>query len=224
MTLRRTVPTGKPGLAIAGLAMAGLTMGAAIAGCSSSPSSGSGTQTTPVTASVPAKSSPPPSFASAGSASSAAVNSGNAAGGPPGCATSALKARTGVAQGAAGSVYQTLIFTNVGSSACSLYGYPGVALAGGSPVTQIGAPATRSTASGPSLVTLAAGDSANTTLRITVAQNYPSSKCAPKASTYLQIYPPNQTAPMYLAYKSTGCSSTAVKLLMVSVMQSGTGS
>lgn len=232
MTLRRTVPTGKPGLAMPGLAMVGLTMavltmGTAVAGCSSSPSSGSvAAQTTPVTASVPAQSSAAPatSFASAGSASSAAVNTGNAAGGPPACATSALKARVGVAQGAAGSVYQTIVFTNAGNSACSLYGYPGVALAGGSPVTQIGAPATRSTAAGPSMVTLAAGATANTLLRITVAQNYPSSKCAPKASTYLQIYPPNQTAPMYVAYNSTGCSSTSVKLLTVGVMQSGTGS
>ena len=44
------------------------------------------------------------------------------------------------------------------------------------------------------------------------------------ASTYLQIYPPNQTTPIYLGYKSTGCSATAVNLLTIGVVQSGAGS
>src|SRR5215475_3101413 len=185
MTLRRTVPAG---MAAAGLAM----VVAAVAGCSSSTSSSS-PESAAVTASVPASSAAPAtSFASAGSASSAAVNQ-NTGGGPPGCASRDLKATVGIAQGAAGSVYQVIDFTNIGTSSCSLYGYPGVALAGGSPVTQIGAPAARSTASAPKLVSLAAGATANTLLQITDAQNYPTSRCGPTASTYLQIYPPNQT-------------------------------
>jgi hypothetical protein len=220
MTLRRTVPTG---MAVAGLAL----VVAAVAGCSSPESSSSSPAagSAAVTASVPATSSAAPatSFASAGSASSAAVNQNGSGGGLPGCASRDLKATVGVAQGAAGSVYQTIIFTNIGTSSCSLYGYPGVALAGGSPVTQIGAPASRSTTSAPKLVSVAAGASANTLLRITEAENYPSSKCGPTASTYLQIYPPNQTTPIYLAYKSMGCSSTKVKLLTVSVMLAGKG-
>ena len=145
-------------------------------------------------------------------------------GGPPGCATRDLKATVGVAQGAAGSVYQVIDFTNIGTASCSLYGYPGIALAGGSPVTQIGMAASRSPQAGPALVTLKPGAVANTLLRITEAQNYPTSKCSPMASTYLQIYPPNQTTPIYLGYKSTGCSATGVNLLTVSVVQSGAGS
>ena len=218
MTLRRMVPAG---MAAAGLAM----LVAAAAGCSApSSSSSSPAASAAVTASVPATSSAAPatSFASAGSASSAAVNQ-NAGGGPPGCASRDLKATVGIAQGAAGSVYQVIDFTNIGTSSCSLYGYPGVALAGGSPVTQIGAPASRSTASPRKLVSLAVGAKANALLQITEAQNYPSSKCGPTPSTYLQIYPPNQTTPIYLAYKSTGCSSTKVKLLTVSVMLAGNG-
>jgi hypothetical protein len=98
-----------------------------------------------------------------------------------------------------------------------------VALAGGTPVTQIGAAAVRSRTSSPRLVTLAAGTTAYALLQITQAVNYPASRCAPKASTYLQIYPPNQTTPIYLAYKSTGCSASAVNLLTVGVVQSGSG-
>jgi len=60
-------------------------------------------------------------------------------------------------------------------------------------------------------------------LQITQAENYSASRCAPKASTYLQIYPPNQTTPIYLAYKSTGCSSSKVNLLTVGVVQPGNG-
>jgi uncharacterized protein DUF4232 len=219
MTLRRTVPAG---MAAAGLAM----VVAAVAGCSAPSSSSSSPGSAAVTASVPATSSTAAatSFASAGSASSAAVNQNASGGGPPGCASRDLKATVGIAQGAAGSVYQVIDFTNIGTSSCSLYGYPGVALAGGSPVTQIGAPASRSTASAPKLVSLAAGASANTLVQITEAENYPTSRCGPTPSTYLQIYPPNQTTPIYLAYKSMGCSSTKVKLLTVSVMLAGKGS
>jgi hypothetical protein len=126
-------------------------------------------------------------------------------------------------QGAAGSLYQTIDFTNISGKTCTLYGYPGVALATGSPVTQVGAAATRSTTTAPTLVTLVAGQSANTTLRITDAGNYPTSTCDPVATTYLQIYPPNQTTPTYLAYNSTGCKKTSVNLLTIGVMQPGAG-
>jgi Protein of unknown function (DUF4232) len=223
MSLRRTVLTGTAGLVMVAAATA-------IAGCgsqsasslSSSPLATSGSSGSNGAAASSASSS---AVAPTGHASSAAVNpNAAAAGGPPGCATRDLKATVGIAQGAAGSVYQVIDFTNIGTASCSLYGYPGIALAGGSPVTQIGAAASRSPQAGPALVTLKPGNVANTLLRITQAQNYPTSKCSPMASTYLQIYPPNQTTPIYLGYKSTGCSATGVNLLTVSVVQSGAGS
>jgi hypothetical protein len=188
----------------------------------SSPSAASGSSG-PNGAAASSASASSSAAAPTGPASSAAVNP-KAAGGPPGCATRDLKATVGVAQGAAGSVYQVIDFTNIGTASCSLYGYPGISLAGGSPVTQIGAAASRSPQAGPAMVTLKPGGVANTLLRITQAQNYPTSKCSPMASTYLQIYPPNQTTPIYLGYKSTGCSATGVNLLTVSVVQSGAGS
>ena len=144
--------------------------------------------------------------------------------GAPACATRGLQASAGLSQGSAGSVYQVIDFKNISGAPCTLFGYPGVALAGGSPVTQIGAAATRSTAASATLVTLAAGATGNALLRITQAVNYPASECHPVASSYLQIYPPNQTTPIYLAYKSTGCSSTAVPpILSIGVVQAGSG-
>ena len=225
MTLRRAVLTGTAGLVM-------VVAATAVAGCgsqtasslSSSPSATSGSSGSNGAAASSASASSS-AAAPTGHASSAAVNpNAAAAGGPPGCATRDLKATVGVAQGAAGSVYQVIDFTNIGTASCSLYGYPGIALAGGSPVTQIGAAASRSPQAGPALVTLAPGAVGNTLLRITQAQNYPTSKCSPMASTYLQIYPPNQTTPIYLGYKSTGCSATGVNLLTVGVVQTGAGS
>jgi len=135
-----------------------------------------------------------------------------------------LAAHVGLSQGTAGSIYQVIYLTNLGNTPCTLYGYPGVALADGSPqVNQVGAAANRSTATAPALVTLGPGQSANATLRIVEAGNYSPSDCQPTATTFLQIYPPNQTTPIYLAYKSTGCASSAVNLLTITVMTPGTG-
>jgi hypothetical protein len=135
-----------------------------------------------------------------------------------------LSAHVGLAQGTAGSIYQVIYFTNLSNSPCTLYGYPGVSLAAGSStVDQVGAAASRTTATAAALVTLNAGQSANATLRIVEAGNYPTARCKPTATTFLQIFPPGQTTPIYLAYKSTGCSSSSVNLLSVTVLAPGTG-
>ena len=212
MTLHRTMLTGTVGL----IAVAALATGCT----TSSPPAASPTLTpsSPATT-TPAAAAPTPSAVT--SPASPATRTPGAAG--TGCATRSLKVTVSTPQGAAGSIYQFIVFTNISGAACTLFGYPGVALAGGTPVTQIGAAAARSRASSAKLVTLAAGKTAYALLQITHAANYPAARCAPRASTYLQIYPPNQTTPIYLAYKSMGCSSTKVKLLTVSVMLAGKG-
>ncbi|MFF3915756.1 DUF4232 domain-containing protein [Streptomyces sp. NPDC001852] len=139
------------------------------------------------------------------------------------CPTRYLNARAGVSQGTAGSVYQVIDFTNISQSTCTLYGYPGVSLAGGSPVRQIGPAATRNTTAPRALVTLAPRATGNVLLRITDAGNYPTAQCHPTAAQYLQVYPPGQTTPIYVAYTSTACAGT-VGLLSVSAVQPGSGS
>ena len=151
------------------------------------------------------------------------TSSSPAAAGPAGCATRDLQAKVTNTEGAAGSVYQNIDFTNVGSTTCSLYGYPGVSLGTGMPFNQIGAAATRSTTASPAVVTLSPGQTANALLRVTQALNYPQAKCAPTKTTYLQIYPPNQTTALYLTYAATGCTSTSVNLLTIGVVQAGAG-
>jgi len=195
------------------------------ASSAASPASSAASPASSVSAPASAASSAPSSAAAVSPRATAApVQSGGAGGGPAGCATRDLQAKAGIAQGAAGSVYQVIVFTNISAAACTLYGYPGVSLGAGTPVTQVGQAASRSTVAGASVVTLAPGKNANALLRITQALNYPSATCSPMKTTYLQIYPPNQTTPIYLAYSSTGCSSASVNLLTIGVVQPGAAS
>ena len=151
------------------------------------------------------------------------AGSSPAAGRPAACPTRSLQAKAGVSQNTAGSVYQVIDFTNIGNMPCSLYGYPGVALAGGTPVTQVGLAAARNCSTPRSLITLAPGAVANALLQITDAGNYPPSKCQLVTTTCLQIIPPDQTTPIYLGYKSQGCAK-AVPLLSISAIAAGAGS
>jgi hypothetical protein len=162
------------------------------------------------------------SSSASASASAPASSSASTSSTPP-CPTRYLAAKAGLSQGTAGSIYQVIDFTNISNAPCTLYGYPGVSLASGTPVTQVGAAAARTTGTTATLVTLGPGQTANALLRIVEAGNYSPGDCSPTATTYLQIYPPNQTTPIYLAYKSTGCSSTKVNLLSVSVVTPGNG-
>jgi hypothetical protein len=141
----------------------------------------------------------------------------------PGCATRDLQVKLGASQGAAGSTYTVIDFTNTGTASCALYGYPGVALAGGSPVAQIGAAAAESDATPRLLVTLAPGATGNALLRIVDAGNFPPGRCHPVAASFLQVFPPNQTTPTYVPTSAQACAKR-VPLLTIGVVQPGTGS
>jgi len=136
------------------------------------------------------------------------------------CPTRALGTKKGGSQGAAGSTYTTIDFTNISGVTCTLYGYPGVSLAGGTPVHQIGAAASHNPSPTKTLVTLAPGQASHLLLQIAHAANYPSAQCDPMNTTYLQIYPPNQTTPIYFSYTSLGCAKP-IHLLTGSAVQAG---
>ena len=132
--------------------------------------------------------------------------------------------KLGVGQGYAGGVNEVIDFTNTSGSPCTLYGYPGVSLVSGPPYTQIGLAAKRTTASAPvKQVTLAPGATANALLQIVDALNYPSASCGPTKATALKVYPPNQTAPVYLPSTSNGCAKS-VQIMYISPVQPGSGS
>ena len=198
----------------AALGAAALASAAALAAaCGSSTPNATPAKTVTVTASPQAP---------AGSGSGTAAGTPAAPGAPAPCPTRSLGLKLGLSQGAAGSVYQVLDFTNISGVSCTLYGYPGVSLAGGQPVAQVGLAADENPTPPRELVTLAPGQVANALLRIVDALNYPASKCGPVKTQWIQVYPPNQTTPIFLAYKTTACSKQ-VRILTVSVVQPGAG-
>jgi hypothetical protein len=176
--------------------------------------------TTPATTAPAAPTAPATSAASTPAASASAAGQGS---GPQPCSSRYLRADAGLSQGTAGSIYQVITLTNLDNVACTLYGYPGVSLANGTPVTQVGAAADRDATSSPKTVTLQPQGVASATLRVVDAGAYPPSKCNPVATTWLQIYPPGQFAALYLPYKSTGCSDSATHLLTITVVVPGNG-
>ena len=190
---------------------------AAVAGCSSSasqPTAPATTTTVTATPSAPA--------ASSGSNTPAVATSSPALAGAPACPTSSLTVKQGLAQGYAGGVYEVIDFTNTSSHPCTLLGYPGVSLVTGSH-TQIGLAAKRSTTSGAvKLITLAPGATANATLQIVDALNFPSATCGPTKAAALKVYPPNQTAPVFLPNTSEACTKS-VQTMNIGPVQAGSG-
>jgi Protein of unknown function (DUF4232) len=187
---------------------------AAGCGSSSSTTAGGSAPSAPPASSAPA-SSPPAAPASSPASPTPA--------GPGPCPTRSLQVKLGVGQGTAGSVYTTIVFTNISNVTCTLYGYPGVSLQSARPLHQIGKPAKENPATPRKLVTLQPQTTANALLQIVDAGNYPAGTCGPMTAHYLQVYPPNQTTPAYIKFKTQGCSKP-VRLMTVNVVKAGSGS
>jgi len=60
-------------------------------------------------------------------------------------------------------------------------------------------------------------------LQIVDALNYPSASCGPTKATALKIYPPNQTASVFLPNTSNGCAKP-VQIMYIGAVQAGSGS
>lgn len=200
--------------ALATVAVVGVA--ALLAGCGTSNSSGSSTPPATVTITET------PSAPASQTTTTTPTTQPTTPAGPAACATRDLKVKLGLSQGALGSTYINIDFTNIGTATCTLYGYPGVSLAGGSPVAQMGQAADENASTPRELVTLAPGTVANALLRIVDALNYPASRCHPASSTFLQIFPPNQTTPVLLAYSTNACLKPR-HLLTIDAVRPGSG-
>jgi Protein of unknown function (DUF4232) len=200
------------------IAMAALAGSAGLlAGCGTStpaaapsaPASASTTPTTSPSATTAATSSPVPTP----SPSSAGVAA---------CATSALHVvvPSGGGGAAAGSTYYPIQFSNTSSSPCTLYGYPGVSFVGAVGGSQIGAAATRDPQLPAKLISLSPGQTVHATLQVVDAMNYPAGDCGLVTAHWLKIYPPNQTAPVYVSFTAQTCSKPKT-VLSVQTVQTG---
>jgi len=200
------------------IAMAGLAGAAGLlAGC--------GTATTPAASPSTSASATTPATspsAAATQASSPSPAPGPSSAGVAACATSALHVAvpSGSGNAAAGSSYYPIQFSNTSSSPCTLYGYPGVSFVGAVGGSQIGAAATRNSAFAAKLISLSPGQTVHATLQVVDAMNYPSGGCGPVTAHWLKIYPPNQTAPLYVSFTAQTCSKPKT-VLSVQTVQTG---
>lgn len=137
------------------------------------------------------------------------------------CLTRDLTASAGSPQGFAGGLQVAIVFKNAGRAACTLYGYPSVAQAAGTPATNIGHPSTENPATPRALVTLPPDGSASAMLRIADSAKYPGGTCKPVKATWLVVIPPSQKTALHVSFGSTGCKGN-VELLSVTTVQQGT--
>lgn len=122
------------------------------------------------------------------------------------------------ANGAAGSSYYKLEFTNLSAHACTLRGYPGVSavnLAG----RQLGSPASRNNAHPARLVRLASGATATAVLQITDAHNFPGAACRPATAAGLRVYPPSETASRRVPFPFLACARSGPHYLHAEAVQ-----
>jgi hypothetical protein len=126
------------------------------------------------------------------------------------CPSSSLGVALGHGEGAAGTEYRAIIFTNRGNVSCTLRGYPGVSSVGGDDGHQIGRPASRQPAGTIKTITLVPGGVASASYGQAEALNYPKAKCRPVSSRGLRVYPPNLTLARFLPWTHLACSSTAI--------------
>lgn len=190
-----------------------------LAGC------GAGTpqsQTSSTPASSPATSASQPAASGAATAPATTPPASSAAPAPAGpalCKADGLTAALDAAGGAAaGSLYMQLILTNSGTEPCVLRGFAGVSLTADANGAPIGAAAVRDQSGPGADVLLAPGQAGAATLRYSQAANHVDCKITPAAG--YRIYPPEDTASLFIAQPTDACSDAATQLLTIGVFQS----
>lgn len=199
-------------IAAATLAAAGLLA----AGCSSLSGGGDSTQpslstsgsATPSATSSSVTSSPTGDTPTSSTSSDAGGSGGSAHGGQ--CETANLKATAGHGNAAAGNHYVPLTFTNTGSGTCTMSGWPGVSYVNAPKGGPVGKPAHRTGDDGGA-VTLAPGESAVAKVDEVQVRNYDPNACGLTGVKGLRVYPPNNTASLFVPLSNAhACSGTGI--------------
>jgi hypothetical protein len=143
----------------------------------------------------------------------------------PACTAGDLGAWVAVDQGngAAGSIYYPLQFTNLSRHACAMRGFPGVSAIDRNG-HQLGSPAGWATRVAAHTVVLAPGATVHTILRYSDAAVTTAPGCHPVFSTFeLRVYPPNQFSATHAAFGLEACSHAGPIYLSVEPILPGVG-
>ncbi|MGW4115585.1 DUF4232 domain-containing protein [Actinosynnema sp. NPDC004786] len=121
------------------------------------------------------------------------------------CRSVDLDVAFGRVEGAAGTVYREVVFTNRGLGACVLRGFPGVSYVDSSG-GRVGAAAVRVGERGP-LLTLPHGAAAVSDVGFARVDNFDPDVCRKTPVWGVRVYPPDETTPLYLAMSDQyGCA------------------
>jgi hypothetical protein len=142
------------------------------------------------------------------SAVPATGSSGNA--GTPRCRTKDLKAATGAGEGAAGTLYVSLVFTNKSDHDCTLTGYPIVAWIAAKTGKTINKPFAPETGEPKAVVALAPGGEAHATLAYHHPGEVDPAKCKPVTVSGYRVLPPGETTSIVVKSSTVACSSSGV--------------
>lgn len=168
--------------------------------------------------------SPPASQPGSGGASTAPVSATSSTPAAPACLTRYLHGAIADSDGAAGTVYANIVFKNLDNVACTMYGYPGVAMSEGLPIKLVGATARENPATARELVTLPPHGYAHAQFGVSEAGNFDPSTCHAVTVHWLQVIPPGQVAGLYIPYRSQTCLDKSIRLMTVSAVRPGKGS
>jgi Protein of unknown function (DUF4232) len=179
-------------------AVLGVALGVLTAGCGAPTAPTPAPTTVTVTAPAPTESRP---------ASSGRPADGPTGEGTPRCTAAELSATLGQGDAAAGSVTRPLVFTNTGSHACELRGFPGVSYVAGDDGHQVG-PAAQETGERAAEVVLRPGGQAVALVQFVQVANFDAAVCRPTPVRGLRVYPPGDTASLFVPTAGTGCAGT----------------
>ncbi|KUL41209.1 DUF4232 domain-containing protein [Actinoplanes awajinensis] len=158
-------------------------------------------------------------------ATATATATGKASGKPvatPRCHTGDLKLKIGDGSGAAGTSYVALLFTNASDHTCTLYGYPGVSWVTGDQGTQVGSPFKRGGTQKKVTVTLKPGKAAHTIVQSSDAGFFDAAECTPTAVRGLRVYPPDETASVFVSSTGNQCAAEGVDVGTIWAITPGT--
>lgn len=173
--------------------------------------SGSGSGSTPsLSATSPSQSSSSQPSGTTTAPDAASGGGSNDSPSPQDCRTANLRVTLGHSEGATGHIYLPIIFTNIGKQTCTMVAWPGVSYVTGSDGRQVGQAAQRDGARG-STVTLKPGEVASAMVDQVQVQNYDSQVCQPTQVRGLRIYPPHNTASVFIPEPNAqACANSAI--------------
>jgi hypothetical protein len=132
------------------------------------------------------------------------------------CKSADLSIAVGEVGAAAGTVHREVLFTNRGAGSCVLRGFPGVSYVD-SNGNRIGKAAQRVGARGP-LVTLTRGATVVSDVGSAQAGNFDPEVCDITPVWGLQVFPPDETEPLFLGLLGQyGCAGDVDQLSVATV-------